>query len=133
MLRIVGFGLSFSQNAAPLLLIELSYPTQVGFRKLCDICRPIFLKQRGKFTAIFNSCWYLGSIISAWVFVVSFRNCAVANRCLKVCYGAYVQAGNSMWSWRLPTILQAFLPAIQIVSLWFIPESPRWLVSTGRV
>ena len=27
--RIVGIGLSFCQNASPLLLIELSYPTQV--------------------------------------------------------------------------------------------------------
>lgn len=26
---VVGFGLSFCQNAAPLLLIELSYPTHV--------------------------------------------------------------------------------------------------------
>ena len=38
MFRIVGFGLSFCQNAAPLLLIELSYPTQVRFlRNDCDI------------------------------------------------------------------------------------------------
>ena len=39
MFRIVGFGLSFSQNAAPLLLIELSYPTHVGFSENdFDIC-----------------------------------------------------------------------------------------------
>lgn len=28
-LPLVGFGLSFCQNAAPLLLIELAYPTHV--------------------------------------------------------------------------------------------------------
>ncbi len=46
----VGIGLTMSMNAAPLLLLELSYPTH-----------------RGKFTSIYNSSWYLGSIISAWV------------------------------------------------------------------
>ncbi|KAF8966492.1 hypothetical protein BDZ97DRAFT_686952 [Flammula alnicola] len=30
----IGFGLSFCQNAPPLLLIELSYPTQVGDKSL---------------------------------------------------------------------------------------------------
>ena len=70
MFRIVGFGLSFCQNAAPLLLIELSYPTQVGFWKwLWYMWADFFFPQRGKFTAIFNSCWYLGSIISAWVII----------------------------------------------------------------
>ena len=43
MFRIVGFGLSFSQNAAPLLLIELSYPTHVGFSENdFDICELTF-------------------------------------------------------------------------------------------
>lgn len=77
MFRIVGFGLSFCQNSAPLLLIELAYPTHVGFSENdCDLWIDFFLKktQRGKFTAIFNSCWYLGSIISAWVIIASFWN-----------------------------------------------------------
>jgi len=63
---------------------------------------------------MFNSCWYLGSIISAWV-----------------CYGALKHVTGSEWSWRIPTVVQAFLPVTQIVSIWFLPESPRWLVSNG--
>ncbi|TFK28132.1 hexose transporter [Coprinopsis marcescibilis] len=94
----IGFGLAFCANAAPLLLIELSYPTH-----------------RGKVTAMYNSCWYFGSILSAWV-----------------CFGAFEHAPNSHWSWRVPTIVQAFLPVVQVLSIWFIPESPRWLVSKGR-
>ncbi|RXW25548.1 hypothetical protein EST38_g311 [Candolleomyces aberdarensis] len=93
----IGLGLALCSNAAPLLLIELAYPAH-----------------RGKITSIYNSCWYFGSIVSAWV-----------------CYGAYEHAGNSQWSWRIPTIVQAFLPIIQVVSVWFVPESPRWLVSKG--
>ncbi|KAH6913115.1 hexose transporter [Coprinopsis sp. MPI-PUGE-AT-0042] len=94
----IGLGLSLCANAAPLLLIELSYPTH-----------------RGKITAMYNSCWYLGSVLSAWV-----------------CFGAFEHAGGNEWSWRVPTIVQAFLPVVQVVSIWFIPESPRWLVSRGR-
>lgn len=93
----IGFGLCFCSNAAPLLLIELSYPTQ-----------------RGKITSMYNTNWYLGSIISAWV-----------------CYGSYIHAKESMWSWRVPTLVQAFLPLVQVASVWFIPESPRWLISRG--
>ncbi|KAF8183951.1 hypothetical protein BJ912DRAFT_539565 [Pholiota molesta] len=93
----IGFGLSFCQNAAPLLLLELSYPTH-----------------RGRITSMFNALWYFGSIISAWV-----------------CFGAYRAAGANQWSWRVPTLVQAICPVVQIFSIWFIPESPRWLVSKG--
>ncbi|THH33177.1 hypothetical protein EUX98_g973 [Antrodiella citrinella] len=41
---LVGMGLSFALNAAPLLITELAYPTQ-----------------RGKLTSMYNSAWYLES------------------------------------------------------------------------
>ncbi|KAF9003948.1 hypothetical protein BDQ17DRAFT_1424917 [Cyathus striatus] len=94
---VIGFGLTFCTNSAPLLLIELAYPTQ-----------------RGKITSIYNSSWYLGSIVSAWV-----------------CFGSYVHAQGSMWSWRVPTLVQALVPLLQVSLVWFIPESPRFLVSKG--
>ncbi|KAJ8506878.1 hypothetical protein ONZ45_g8969 [Pleurotus djamor] len=93
----IGVGLTFSLNAAPLLLIELAYPTQ-----------------RGKITSIYNSSWYLGSIISAWS-----------------CYAAYNHASGSQWSWRVPTLIQAVAPLAQVCLVWVIPESPRFLVSKG--
>lgn len=42
-----------------------------------------------------------------------------------------MRAGGSEWSWRVPTLVQAVCPVIQLVSIWFVPESPRWLVSKG--
>ncbi|GLB40429.1 putative sugar (and other) transporter [Lyophyllum shimeji] len=94
---IIGFGLQFCVNSGPLLLVELSYPTQ-----------------RGKITSMYNSSWYLGSIISAWV-----------------CFGAFDNAEGSMWSFRVPTLAQAFIPVLQVILIWFVPESPRFLVSKG--
>ncbi|KAG1744002.1 uncharacterized protein EDB91DRAFT_1124164 [Suillus paluster] len=92
-----GFGIAFTVNAAPLLISELSYPTH-----------------RGKMTSLYNSMWYSGSIISAWI-----------------CLGAYDDAGMSPWSWRIPTFFQAVIPVIQMVLIWFIPESPRFLMAKG--
>ncbi|KAG1750805.1 hypothetical protein EDB19DRAFT_1629015 [Suillus lakei] len=94
---LIGFGTAFSINAAPLLISELSYPTH-----------------RGKLTSLYNSMWYFGSIISAWI-----------------CLGAYDRAGTSEWSWRVPVFLQAVVPVLQIVLIWFIPESPRFLAAKG--
>ncbi|KAI0342860.1 general substrate transporter [Trametopsis cervina] len=95
---LIGFGLTFGLNAAPLLITELAYPTQ-----------------RGKLTSIYNSSWYMGSIVSAWA-----------------CFGAFNGANDSGWSWRVPTAVQMLAPFFQMILIWFIPESPRFLVSQGR-
>ncbi|KAJ7931532.1 general substrate transporter [Mycena leptocephala] len=95
---LIGFGLTFCLNAAPLLLIELAYPTQ-----------------RGKITSLYNTNWYLGSIISAWI-----------------CFGsAYSTESGDNWSWRAPTLVQAAIPLLQVSLVWFVPESPRFLMSKG--
>ena len=39
---------------------------------------------------------------------------------------------NSNWSWRIPSVLQAIPSVLQFFLIWFVPESPRWLVSKGK-
>ncbi|KAJ3547540.1 hypothetical protein NM688_g5395 [Phlebia brevispora] len=95
---LIGFGLTFGLNAAPLLIAELAYPTQ-----------------RGKLTSMYNASWYIGSVISAWI-----------------CFGVYDGTGGSVWSWRIPAAVQALAPLLQMILVWFIPESPRFLVAQGR-
>ncbi|KIM27467.1 hypothetical protein M408DRAFT_329932 [Serendipita vermifera MAFF 305830] len=94
----VGLGLCFATNSAPLLVTELAYPTQ-----------------RAPITALYNSSWYIGSIISAWT-----------------TYATLKTLSGSDWSWRIPSILQAVPSFFQVILLFFIPESPRWLVAKGR-
>ena len=36
------------------------------------------------------------------------------------------------WGWRIPSFLQAFPSLLQVIFIWFLPESPRWFVSKGR-
>jgi MFS family permease len=70
-------------------------------------------KHRGAIISYFGTFWFTGAIIAAWV-----------------TYGT-AKIDNS-WSWRIPSLLQAVPAALQIVLVWFVPESPRWLVSKGR-
>ena len=70
-------------------------------------------KDRVTVTAICNTCWFLGSIAAAWI-TFGTRNI------------------KSTWSWRLPSLLQMLPSLIQLSAVWFLPESPRWLISNDR-
>ncbi|KAF6805297.1 lactose permease [Colletotrichum musicola] len=69
--------------------------------------------QRGKISALYNTFFFFGAILAAWSTYGTFRL-------------------PSTWSWRIPSILQGALPAIQFAFFYFVPESPRWLVANGK-
>ncbi|KAK5725176.1 hypothetical protein LTR17_013212 [Elasticomyces elasticus] len=75
-------------------------------------CSPMLITElahpqyRGKLTAIYNTLWYFGSIIAA--------------------YGTLTIA--SEWSWKAPSVLQAFPSVIQLFLIWLVPESPRYQI-----
>ncbi|KAJ4193628.1 hypothetical protein NW755_003622 [Fusarium falciforme] len=71
----IGVGGSFAAVSAAPLIAELSYPTH-----------------RAIFTAVYNTSWYLGSIVAAW----------------------------------------ALVSIIQIFTIYFAPESPRWLIANDQ-
>ncbi|KAI0355806.1 hexose transporter [Trametes cingulata] len=69
--------------------------------------------QRGPATSLYNTLWFLGSITAAWTTFGTFHV-------------------PTSWSWRIPSAIQALPSVIQVLLVWFIPESPRWLCSKGR-
>ncbi|KAF7964943.1 hypothetical protein HWV62_1464 [Athelia sp. TMB] len=93
---LIGFGLTFAANAAPMLVTEVSYPLY-----------------RAQLTSTYNSLWYSGNIVASWTTFGTFK---IA----------------SSWSWRVPSILQGLPSVLQILLIWFVPESPRWLMNNGR-
>lgn len=92
----LGFGVAIAHGAAPLLITELCHP-----------------QHRAIFTTIYNTTWYMGSIIAAWL---TFGTNRIPNH----------------WSWRIPSIVQALPSILQITMVWLVPESPRWYISKGR-
>ena len=93
---IIGLGICYTQSCSPMLITELSHP-----------------QYRGRLTAIYNTLWYLGSIIASWT-----------------TYGTLQM--QSQWSWKTPSILQAFPSVIQLFLIWLVPESPRYQIVKDR-
>ncbi|KAF1966350.1 general substrate transporter [Bimuria novae-zelandiae CBS 107.79] len=77
---------------------------------LTELCHP---QHRGRVTAIYNCLWNVGAIICTWL-----------------TFGTK-QMDND-WSWRVPALTQAFPSVVQLFFIFFIPESPRWLIARGR-
>ncbi|GLB42083.1 putative transporter [Lyophyllum shimeji] len=53
---LIGFGLTFAANAAPMLVTEIAYPPH-----------------RAPLTSVYNSLWYSGAIIAAWTTFGTFK------------------------------------------------------------
>ncbi|EMC91174.1 hypothetical protein BAUCODRAFT_317249 [Baudoinia panamericana UAMH 10762] len=94
---LLGFGIAIAHGSSPLLITELVHP-----------------QHRATFTTIYNTTWYVGSIIAAWL---TFGTNHIPNN----------------WAWRVPSIIQAVPSLIQLFFVWFVPESPRWMVAHGKV
>ncbi|KAF7553593.1 hypothetical protein G7Z17_g3521 [Cylindrodendrum hubeiense] len=39
---------------------------------------------------------------------------------------------KSDWSWRLPSLLQGIFTVVILVGVWWMPESPRWLINKDK-
>jgi MFS family permease len=74
---------------------------------ITEIAHP---QHRGKVTTINNTLWYLGSIIAA-----------------RTTYGTLTSHTGDI-QWRLPTGLQCIMPSIQLLAIFLVPKSPRWLI-----
>ncbi|KAK7695787.1 hypothetical protein QCA50_000424 [Cerrena zonata] len=70
-------------------------------------------KERARMGSLFNSSWFIGAIVAAGVTLGTF-------------------AMPTNWGWRIPSILQVCPSALQLIFIWFLPESPRWLIAKGR-
>ncbi|KAJ5652566.1 hypothetical protein N7507_009992 [Penicillium longicatenatum] len=95
---VLGFGLGIAQECSPLLVTELVHP-----------------QHRAVYSSIYNSLWYVGSLIGA---------------CVALGTNHIV---GSEWSWRVPCLLQGIPSICQLVFIWTVPESPRWLISKGKL
>lgn len=77
---------------------------------LTEICHP---QHRGPLTAVYNCLWNLGSLL---VSSIGWGTSFVPNH----------------WSWRSITLIQIAPSIIQIIGIWFVPESPRYLINKDK-
>ncbi|KAH8825808.1 general substrate transporter [Flagelloscypha sp. PMI_526] len=70
-------------------------------------------RERERLGSLFNASYFPGSIVAAGVTFGTFSM-------------------KTSWGWRIPSLLQILPSLMQIASVWFLPESPRWLISKGR-
>ncbi|KAF8761349.1 General substrate transporter [Rhizoctonia solani] len=75
-----------------------------------EICPP---QWRGRMTGFYNCGWFGGSIPAAGITLGTSKI-------------------KSDLSWRLPLIFQAVPSVVVILAVWFLPESPRWLMANER-
>lgn len=83
-------------------------------------CSPLLVAElvhpqhRAVYSTIYNSLWYIGSLVGSLV--------ALGTNHIH----------HSDWQWRVPCLLQALPSICQLIFIWTVPESPRWLISKGR-
>ncbi|KAH8689382.1 general substrate transporter [Talaromyces proteolyticus] len=109
---ITTFSTSYGMYIAGRFLLGFgnSFAQMCSPMLLIELCHP---QHRGPVTAIYNCLWNVGALLVA-------------------CIGwgtSYVE-GN--WSWRSITFIQIVPSVIQLMFIWWIPESPRYLVSKDR-
>lgn len=76
-----------------------------------EISHPAY---RGTIVGLYNGCYFIGAIVSTWL-----------------TYGLVDNSVGGL-NWRLPMAMQACPCVIVLAFFWFLPESPRWLMSRGR-
>ena len=92
----LGFGVSLAASGGPIYVVE--------------VCHPAY---RGVVTALYNTFWFTGSIISSG---------AVR--------GSLNLEGHI--TWVLPVWLQLLCSGIICILVFFLPESPRWLFVNNK-
>ncbi|KAG5759439.1 hypothetical protein H9Q69_006704 [Fusarium xylarioides] len=107
-----GFANSAGSYIAARLILGFGIPPCLvaGSSLIGELGYP---KERAVLTSLFSVSHFIGQITAAGI-----------------CFGT--NGISSDWGWRIPSLLQIAPPMIQLCFVFFVPESPRWLVARDR-
>ncbi|ROW15192.1 hypothetical protein VPNG_02982 [Cytospora leucostoma] len=104
---VLGAGIAIMTVGAPAYAIEIA-PAHWRGR-----CTDVHKHKTNSSPGFYNCGWFGGSIPAAFV-----------------TFGcSYI---TDDWSWRIPLLLQCFTCIIVIIAVFFLPESPRFMMANGR-
>ncbi|KFH42472.1 Lactose permease-like protein [Hapsidospora chrysogenum ATCC 11550] len=109
---IQGFSVHVGMYVVARLLLGFGIPTCIvsGSSLIGELGYP---KERAYLTCFFNVAFYLGQIVAAGI-----------------CFGTNNIPGNM--AWKIPSWLQLVPSMMQILFIFLVPESPRWLITKDR-
>jgi sugar porter (SP) family MFS transporter len=107
-----GFAVNPAMYIVARMILGFGIPVCIvaGSSLIGELSHP---KERPILTSLFNVAYFVGQLTAAGI-----------------CFGTNDMTGNI--SWQLPSWLQCVPSLIQIAFVFFLPDSPRWLVSLDR-
>ncbi|KAF9881638.1 MFS sugar transporter [Colletotrichum karsti] len=109
---IQGFSQHVGMYIVARMILGFGIPTCIvsGSSLIGELGYP---KERPVLTSLFNVAYFVGQITAA-----------------AICFGTNNIPSN--WAWRIPSLLQICPSLLQIGFVFFLPESPRWLITQDR-
>ncbi|KAI1491802.1 general substrate transporter [Biscogniauxia mediterranea] len=109
---IQGFAVNGAMYIVSRLIVGFGLPYAIvaGSSLIGELAYP---RERAVLTSLFNAAYFIGAIVAS-----------------AVTYGT--QKIPNDWSWRVPSLLQMSPSILQVALVFFLPESPRFLISKDR-
>jgi len=109
---IQGFSVHVGMYIVARMILGFGIPTCIvsGSSLIGELAYP---KERPVLTSLFNVSYFVGQIVAA-----------------AICFGT--NTIQSEWAWRIPSLLQICPSLLQLTFVFFLPESPRWLITKDR-
>nr|OQO11398.1 hypothetical protein B0A51_15533 [Rachicladosporium sp. CCFEE 5018] len=103
-------GLVMFAVARAIIGLGLSFEYTAAPMLVTELAHPT---HRAQLSTFLNTLYNLGATLAAWITLGTLTI-------------------QSDWSWRSVSLIQMLPSLISVTLTWFVPESPRWLVSRGR-
>lgn len=103
-------GLPMFATARGIIGLGLSFEYTAAPMLVTELAHP---QHRAQLSTLLNTLYYFGATIAAWITLGTLTI-------------------KSNWSWRAVSLVQMFPSVISLSLTWWVPESPRWLISRGK-
>ncbi|KAF2095824.1 hexose transporter [Rhizodiscina lignyota] len=103
-------GIAMFAVARTIIGMGLSFEYTAAPMLVSELSHPT---HRAQLSTLLNTLYYFGATLAAWITLGTLTI-------------------KSDWSWRAVSLIQMFPSLVSISLTWWVPESPRWLISKGR-